>query len=352
MQMISSIAAQGRTRRMLAVAAVAAAIVMGLAGPASAGSGFTLDRTVTGPAVPGGTPPTGQWCVDLSMVSGGVYYVSDASNRQVTRMRLGSGQLLRPLGAGLFTGPAGCEQFDFAHEGPQGLLVLRGDLWAGNGDSTVKVLDLASGRLEASISTGGTARADEMATNGSTVLVTNPDDPAPFLTLIDAHSYQVVRHLTIPGAVSLEQPVSLGGRWFVSVPATSSRPGGEIAVLAADGTLERTIPVGDCGPGGLAAGAGLLAVGCSPGQPSLLLRPDGTVARALPTVSGVDEVWFDPTRRVFDFGNFTGQGCQVVTMAGTLLGSIPGGLGFHACASWAGRWVLPVTGAGVQIWRR
>jgi hypothetical protein len=37
------------------------------------------------------------------------------------------------------------------------------ELWAGDGDSTVKVVDLTNNSIVATISTGGKFRADEMA---------------------------------------------------------------------------------------------------------------------------------------------------------------------------------------------
>ena len=47
--------------------------------------------------------------------------------------------------------------------GPDGVLLAGGEVWAGDGDSTVKVIDAAAQKIVAAISTGGATRVDEMA---------------------------------------------------------------------------------------------------------------------------------------------------------------------------------------------
>src|SRR3954454_2540174 len=70
--------------------------------------------------------------------------------------------------------------------GPDGVVVVGGEAWLGDGDSTVKVVDLATNKIVATISTGGKARVDEMAYDPVDHVfagVNNADDP-PFITLI------------------------------------------------------------------------------------------------------------------------------------------------------------------------
>jgi len=70
--------------------------------------------------------------------------------------------------------------------GPDGVVLVGGEAWVGDGDSTVKVVDLATNKIVATISTGGKARVDEMAYDPVDHVfagVNNADDP-PFITLI------------------------------------------------------------------------------------------------------------------------------------------------------------------------
>ena len=72
--------------------------------------------------------------------------------------------------------------------GPDGVVSHGRWLYAGDGDSTLKVLDLDASpmaALKASIPTGGTTRVDEMAltSNGKLLLAANNAEDPPFGTL-------------------------------------------------------------------------------------------------------------------------------------------------------------------------
>lgn len=70
--------------------------------------------------------------------------------------------------------------------GPDGVVLAGKELWAGDGDSTVKIIDLETKKIVASISTGGKTRLDEMAFDTKDQVfigVNNAEDP-PFATLI------------------------------------------------------------------------------------------------------------------------------------------------------------------------
>src|SRR5438309_9790492 len=73
--------------------------------------------------------------------------------------------------------------------GPNCVVVVhdRDEVWAGDGDSTVKVIDLRTDSIVKSISTCGTARADELAYGQSDylILVVSGADTPPFVTMFD-----------------------------------------------------------------------------------------------------------------------------------------------------------------------
>ena len=106
--------------------------------------------------------------------------------------------------------------------------------WAGDGDSSVKVVDLQAGKVVDSISTGGKARADEIAYDDrdGIILIGNDADAPPFLTFISTQAgHKVLEHIALPEATDgLEQPVwdRALGKFYVAVPATKDNPGGKI----------------------------------------------------------------------------------------------------------------------------
>ena len=350
----------------LATALAAAAALTALAAPATAashaparsrGDGYHVVTTITGP----GIPPAGEWCTDVNYYSRGVFYLADASNRRIDRVGARTNRLLPPIGAGDFTGQAGCTSFDFSQEGPQGIVTDNlGQLWAGNGDSVVHVYRARSGRPVATVNTGGTRRADELAYDprDQLIIVTNPDELSgvPFVTLISARTHRIVRRFTIPGAVTLEQPAwnPRNGLFYMSVPATASLPGGEVAVLnprSRRHPVAGAIPAGDCQPGGLAIGVRdqTMALGCGSYGAVMNMR-DGAMTK-IPQIGGTDEVWYDRGR--FYFGAFTGTGLGVTRADGAFITNIPSvPAGFHAAAAGHGEVFMPQSGAGIVILRR
>jgi sugar lactone lactonase YvrE len=348
--------------KLIRLAAVLPALVLAVpALPAAGharGAPYQAVTTITGP----GVPPGGQWCVDISYYDKALrrYYLSDASNRRIDVVDARTNRLLPPIGAGDFTGPAGCLSFDFSQEGPQGIVTdSLGQLWAGNGDSRLHVYDTRTGRPVAVVNTGGTRRADELAYDrrDKLIIVTNPDEAlgggAPFVTLISAVTHRVVTRFEVPGAQALEQPAwnPRDGKFYMSVPATSSLPGGEVAVISPEaGKVTATYPAGDCGPGGLAIDvqAQVMALGCAT-TAALMNISDGTMSR-IPQIIGVDEVWF--SRHRFYFGSYAGPSLGVVTANGRFVVNIPvSGAGFHAAASGHGEVFIPESGLGIVVLR-
>ena len=103
--------------------------------------------------------------------------------------------------------------------GPNGVILIegnkkKGDIWAGDGPvytnctgvlqrpSTVKVLELATGKTLKVISTGGAGRADELCFNpfSNVVLVANPDSVDNFITFIDEDTYGVLQQIKFDGS--------------------------------------------------------------------------------------------------------------------------------------------------------
>src|SRR2546425_9680286 len=145
--------------RLLGPLVVAAAVILvgSPARPALADNTAATYHQITLISIPG-SPLTS---FDISFVerSNQTYYFADRSNKAVDIINAASNKFeTRVAGFVGFTG-------NNDTSGPNGIVVVhdRDEVWAGDGDSTVKVIDLGTDAIVATISTGGTARADEIA---------------------------------------------------------------------------------------------------------------------------------------------------------------------------------------------
>jgi hypothetical protein len=257
----------------------AAAALLTLAAPAAAattGTGtsglpYSYAATFKVP-VPADAIQNG-WCYDQAIVGPQhLLYLADDANKQITVIDPRTGAV-SGIGTGLFTGIAGCHQFNYDGQGPNGLAIYRGDIFAGNGDSHVLGFSLRTGRLVADVNTGGTLRADEMTIAGNQLIVDNPaEQPHPYISFIQLtgrNKYAIDAKFVFTQATGgLEQPRFWHGRLYISVPQTTASPnGGEVDELDISNLsnihIVRSFVFATCQPAGLAIrGDGLAAVGC------------------------------------------------------------------------------------------
>ncbi len=237
----------------------------------------------------------------------GVYALADRSNESVDFFTAASGEFLgRAPG---FKGYAAATGFSEA--GPDGIVAVGSKtFWAGNGDSTVKVVDVESHAIVASISTGGRKRVDEMAydaRDGLVIVVNNADKP-PFLTFIGSRSHKILGKIVLDHATDgAEQPAwdPVTGMIYLSIPVIDHvDANGAVAVInPRTRKLVKMFAVDKCMPAGLAVGPhGHLLVGCSddavaagfPAKSLVLDARSGKVIATIDQVGGSDEVWYDP----------------------------------------------------------
>jgi hypothetical protein len=211
--------------------------------------------------------------------------------------------------------------------GPDGVVVVdHKEIWAGDGDSRIKVIDIATKSFVTTISTGGTARVDEMAydSRDHILAAANNADSPPFVTLFDTNAKTVLGKMVFTTAGvgvdaqnGIEQPQwsPETGLFYVSVPQVGSDPtmGGVSVIDPATQKVLRTLLVHNCSPAGLALGPHHQALlGCSAafGTPATTISlmiditststaVDGAVVASVP-IGGSDEVWYDKgTRHYF-----------------------------------------------------
>ncbi|MGI9147297.1 MAG: YncE family protein [Chloroflexota bacterium] len=265
------------------------------------------------------------------------YYLANRSNASVDVVDVMTDRVINQIGG--FVGNTGKSDTS----GPDGVIVTfsNRELWAGDGDSTIKVIDLTSNTIVKTISTGGKFRVDEMTydpKDNVIVAANNADDP-PFATIFSVGSRSILKKIPFPNATNgAEQPVydSQTGLVYLSVPESKANPGGEIAVIDPVQTaVVATYPLTNCGPNGAALGPGnQLLAGCgNAGRSVILDKTNGAVIADFSNVGGSDEVWFNPGDNHYYLAESARQNLGVID-ANSLTGyEIEAGIGAHSVAA-------------------
>jgi hypothetical protein len=197
-----------------------------------------------------------------------------------------------------------------------------GTLVVGGTDSNTYFVDLSHPLgTPIAVSTGGKARADELAYDpkDQIVLIANPDEAAakptagvPFITFISTVTHSILGKIIYdgasgdgPAATGIEQPVwdGLTGKFYLTIPGTKTRPNGEIdEINPTTRTITRSFAT-TCSPAGLAL---------IPGQ--RLITSCGDVVdissfTLVTTVTGIgpaDEIWYNSGDERVYFGGIFG----------------------------------------------
>jgi DNA-binding beta-propeller fold protein YncE len=304
----------------------------------SAGAATTPATTVRIAKIPIAGNPLKAF--DISWVDPviGRYYLADRSNAAVDIFDENTNELVAQVGG--FVGAKKSNDVS----GPDGVVgTFSGkELWAGDGDSTVKVIDLTANKVVATISTGGKFRADEMSYDPKENLIAvanNADDP-PFVSIISVPTRQVIKKIEFTDSTNgaeQSQYDPATGMFYISIPATNAAPGGEIDVISPTSmSIVNKYALKDCGPNGLAIGPGnQLLAGCgNPHRAVIIDRTNGAVLADLSNVGGADEVWYNAGDNRYYFGETAFQNLGIVD-AGTLttIGEVETGLGAHSVAA-------------------
>jgi hypothetical protein len=244
----------------------------------------------------------------------GLYVLSDRTNASVDFFNPQDDTFIGRVGG--FAGSLATTSIS----GPDGVtIVANKEVWAGDGDSTVKVIDIASFQLVASISTGGKFRCDEMSWDSADhiLAVANNADSPPFVTFINTDTRTVIGRIVFDGTNGTPDATTTGieqsqwspktGLFYVSVPQivpTDATQGGIAVIDPSSQSVTAVYPVSNCSPAGLSLGPNNQAIiGCSASfgtSPNVLTQSlvidliSGRVVANIPEVGGSDEVWYDP----------------------------------------------------------
>ena len=264
-------------------AAVASAGFM-FASSALATETLTLKTAVS---VPGGKITS----FDISFVDTALnlYILGDRTNKGVDVINTNNNTFVMSAGAGIFKGATGNNNTS----GPDGVMtVLSREIWAGDGDSTLKFLSVLNGAFLGQISTGGVFRVDEMCfdpIHNIGFVANNADNPA-FITAVNWRRHQILGRIAFDGTPQNGGGIGVNGtngieqcqfnprdgNIYVSVPEVNgpgdnSVPGSvaRINPVTMQIVAAPLIPIAACsGPQGLAIGPvvgsfGEMLAGCN-----------------------------------------------------------------------------------------
>jgi len=179
-----------------------AALLAGALAPAFATTALTPAAAEDG-LVPAAqiTLPNKITSFDISFVDPllNIYILADRTGNAIDVIDTTTNTLILQAGKGVFRGSTGNNDTS----GPDGVLIVNHrEIWAGDGDSTMKVLSLSTGQLLASISSGGANRVDEMChdpVHGIVLAANNAEDPFPFVTFFSVRGKTALKRITFDG---------------------------------------------------------------------------------------------------------------------------------------------------------
>ena len=315
------------------------------------------------------------------------YYLGDRSNAGIDVIDTKHNTFKRTIGGFVGIVLNGSGGVNNSKSGPDGVTSHGRWLYAGDGDSTLKVIDLnapTATAIKQTISTGGTTRLDEMAltADGKLLIAANNAEDPPFATLFKANgdaptsAVSAIIKMIISSAIvppgfglSIEQPTwePETARFYTSIPIIANNPAGcnygqlagpitchggmlvtdptaPTAVAGAFDPITNTgvVPLNACGPNGATVGphANLL-LGCTPGNnPSdtttLVINAKTKHYANIGGITGSDEVWFNAGDKRYYTGSsrmIGGAVLGVIDGTSVLVETIPQSTGSHSVAA-------------------
>src|SRR5215472_15929015 len=259
----------------------------------------------------------------------GVYLLADRTNKSIDVVDTSTNTLTHQLTAPApgFAGTALCPGTTTGNDcaGPDGVLVANGNqIWVGDGNSRVWVLDLTSsppgkliaGPISTALNGAGTdpTRADELChdANNHIILVANDaSSPHPFVTFISSTSFGVLGHIVMDGTKGT--PNASGGieqcqwsphtgKFYLNVPNPSGPNADNGVVLQIDPVSERIEQTFSLAGSGCGGNAGMALgqfpqalLGCTNAGPNSVVinLNTGAIIGKLAGEAGADEAWFN-----------------------------------------------------------
>ena len=284
-----------------------------------------------------------------------LYYLADRTNAGIDVIDTASNRfLIRFTGVPGVSGFAG-QQASNDVSGPNGVAVAgSGRVWAGDGDSTIKIIDIFDGAVAKVLSTGGTARVDSLALDPARqiMLAVNDADSPPFISLVSARTghERVLARITFDNATNGIEGVVYNprnGLFYVNLPqlGPDQTMGGVAVIDPVAASVVTTFPVTNCQPTGLALGPRRnLLLGCAQSNtatpvtlPTQIIDDfSGALTATIPQVGGSDQATYDPNAMLYFLAARYEVGGSVLGIidgrTSTFVGNVPTGKGSHSVA--------------------
>jgi DNA-binding beta-propeller fold protein YncE len=154
----------------------------------------------------------------------GLGYLADKTNASVVVFDTKTGKYVTRI-----PGFAGRKK-DGDVAGPNGVVVVKDEVWASDGDSTIKIIDTKTGKVTETVSTGGKKRGNGMAyaENIGVVIVANSNDDPPYLSFIStAAGHKILGKVELPeSAENLERSIyhEPSGMFYTAIPVSKADP--------------------------------------------------------------------------------------------------------------------------------
>jgi len=301
---------------------LAAIVLILTGGVASADEVYSARTAIT---LPGTQKVTS---FDISFVDPviGLYLLADRTNKVVNVIDTTTNTVLVQVAATpAFAGATPSND----NAGPDGVITVNHrEIWAGDGPSQIKVIDLFSQKTTHVISTGGANRADELCFDprDQLVLIANEaESPFPFVSVVSTVNYSVLQRITMDGTKGTPAATNgieqcqwdrRTGKFYVNIPEVNG-PGndtqpGAVVVLGPqpDGTLTvenvLSVPLANCaGPQGMTIGPDhQILLGCNNPNKTVnstviiddRVKKNDAAVKVIATVAnqdGSDQVWFN-----------------------------------------------------------
>jgi hypothetical protein len=273
-------------------------------------------------------PGTGLGAFDISFVDPktDLYVLSDRTNGSVDFFDASDDTYIGRVGGfqgvkcNTATPPAAVN----AISGPDGVVIVDGtEVWAGDGDSTLKVIDIKLFQITDTIQITDPTdnsvkmRVDEMAydSRDHILAAANNANVPPFVTMVSTDpGHKILGQIVFDGSNGTPKATNTGieqsqwspktGMFYVSVPNIDPNdPGSGFVSVIDPGSMKvvANYPVPNCNPAGLAIGPRNEAiVGCSSGfgtppttQTVIINLNNGEILANITQAGGNDEVWYD-----------------------------------------------------------
>ena len=255
------------------------------------------------------------------------YFLADHSNRAVDVFDTKENKFLGRI-AGFAGRVIENGQWNRTTSGPNGVTASIDQAWAGDGDSTLKFIDLKAMKITDAVTTGASTRVDNVRLDpqDDIVIAVNGAEDPPFATLFSTKpDHQLLAKLVFPNATDGAEGVAYNpadGFFYVNIPEVDkdAKKGGVAVIDPRARKVVKMLPYAMCHPHGIAFGPDQnFVLGCSVngdgGMPPVILvmnAKTGTTVATIAEIGGADMVAYSAKNNQYYVGGWLMPGGGVI----------------------------------------